>query len=329
MEFEIFKTGTHTSDKGITKDYTEDDLNFIATSYNPSENEAPIVIGHPADNAPAYGWIESLKVVGDKLIAKAKDIIPEFKEAVQKGLYKKRSISLDKDGKLRHVGFLGAAAPAVKGLADIQFSSPSEVEYEYDIPGQTNQTSSKPKENGNEKVVYPENSEKLFSNFSDQLNNIQSLLSNLTQDFKEKDNEQIKDINQQINNIKFKLNTSELENKIDSKLKDGSFTPAMKHKTMNLLSYINDQNFTDGFNFTNFTETIRTLINEFIDSVPRIIYYENFAEKPEDDNQNFKEDYAGLPLDEESSAIHKKALTLMKKDNITYESAVLRIVKPK
>ena len=52
MEFEIFKTGSHTSDKGITKDYTEDDLNFIASSYNPSESEAPIVIGHPVDNAP-------------------------------------------------------------------------------------------------------------------------------------------------------------------------------------------------------------------------------------------------------------------------------------
>ena len=36
MEFEIFKTGLHTSDKGITKDYSEDDLNFIASSYNPS-----------------------------------------------------------------------------------------------------------------------------------------------------------------------------------------------------------------------------------------------------------------------------------------------------
>ena len=42
---------------------------------------------------------------------------------LNKGFIKKRSISLDKDGKLRHVGFLGGAAPAVKGLADIQFSS--------------------------------------------------------------------------------------------------------------------------------------------------------------------------------------------------------------
>ncbi|MEJ2617630.1 MAG: hypothetical protein P8Z35_21930, partial [Ignavibacteriaceae bacterium] len=226
-----------------------------------------------------------------------------------------------------HLGFLGAAAPAVKGLAAIQFSAPSEFEYEYDIPNKTKNTKSKETNNG--KTVYPETSEKLFSNFSDQLNNIQSLLSNLTQDFKEKDNDQIKSINQQINNIKFKLNTSELENKIDSKLKDGSYTPAMKHKTMNLLSYINDQNFTDDFNFTHFNETIRTLINDFIDSVPKIIYFENFAEKPDNDNQNFKEDYSGLPVDEESSALHKKALTLMKKDNITYESAVLKIVKPK
>ena len=30
MEFEIFKTGSHTSDKGITKDYTEDDLKFYS-----------------------------------------------------------------------------------------------------------------------------------------------------------------------------------------------------------------------------------------------------------------------------------------------------------
>jgi len=49
MEFEIFKTGTHTSDKGITKTYTEEDLNFIASNYNPQEHEAPIVVGHPVD----------------------------------------------------------------------------------------------------------------------------------------------------------------------------------------------------------------------------------------------------------------------------------------
>ena len=36
---------------------------------------------------------------------------------------KKRSASFYPDGRLRHVGFLGAAPPAVKGLADIGFTA--------------------------------------------------------------------------------------------------------------------------------------------------------------------------------------------------------------
>ena len=59
--------------------------------------------------------------------------IPIFLHALKEGRYKKRSISLTPEGKLRHVGFLGAAKPAVKGLADIQFSSPSSVVYEFDV----------------------------------------------------------------------------------------------------------------------------------------------------------------------------------------------------
>ena len=138
MKFEIFKTGTHTSDKGVTKEYSLDDLNFIASNYKPDEDEAPIVIGHPQDNEPAFGWINSLSVSEDgKLIANAPNdkLHPEFINAVKDGRYKKRSISLTPEGKLRHVGFLGAAKPAVKGLSDIQFSSPSSIAFEFeDLP---------------------------------------------------------------------------------------------------------------------------------------------------------------------------------------------------
>ena len=42
------------------------------------------------------------------------------------GLFKKRSASLTPDLKLNHVGFLGAAAPAVKGLKDVEFTEDSE-----------------------------------------------------------------------------------------------------------------------------------------------------------------------------------------------------------
>ena len=137
MWFEIFKAGTHQDSAGNEKTWSEADLDTIVSKYNPSEHEAPIVIGHPKDNAPAWGWIEGLKREGISLFAKAKDVVPEFKEMVNKGLFKKRSISLYPDFTLRHVGFLGAIPPAVKGLADVQFSEDNltTIEFEeYRVP---------------------------------------------------------------------------------------------------------------------------------------------------------------------------------------------------
>lgn len=119
---EVFRIGTHTDSAGNTRDWKEDDLEKIAESYDPEKNEAPVVIGHPTDSSPAYGWIEKIKTEGGILWAKCKDVIPEFADMVKKGLFKKRSISLYPDLTLRHIGFLGATAPAVKGLADLKFS---------------------------------------------------------------------------------------------------------------------------------------------------------------------------------------------------------------
>jgi hypothetical protein len=119
---EIFKVGTHTDSKGQTREWTEKDLQEIASLYDPANHEAPIVIGHPDIDSPAYGWVESLKVEGGKLLAKVKDVADEFKDWVSKGLYKKVSIALYPDLGLRHIGFLGATPPAVKGLRQATFS---------------------------------------------------------------------------------------------------------------------------------------------------------------------------------------------------------------
>lgn len=118
---EIFKTGTHTDSGGKTRDWTDKDLEEIAALYKPEIHEAPIVIGHPEHDSPAYGWVESLKVEGGKLLASVKDVADEFKDWVRKGLYKKISIALYPDLGLRHVGFLGATPPAVKGLKQAAF----------------------------------------------------------------------------------------------------------------------------------------------------------------------------------------------------------------
>ncbi|NLO90677.1 MAG: peptidase, partial [Elusimicrobia bacterium] len=78
---------------------------------------------------------ENLKREGEKLFANLKQLAPEFVEAWKAGRYKKRSIALYPDGTLRHVGFLGAQPPAVKGLADATFADPPAVEMEFSEPG--------------------------------------------------------------------------------------------------------------------------------------------------------------------------------------------------
>ncbi len=123
----IMKTGKHTDSNGVEHAFDEARLDHIAASYDPTQHEAPEVIGHPEDNAPAWGWVESLKRMGDMLYYKARDRAPEFTDMLKKKLFKKRSLSLYPDGTLRHVGWLGAVPPAVKGLPDVAFSDKGSI----------------------------------------------------------------------------------------------------------------------------------------------------------------------------------------------------------
>ena len=128
----VFKPGTHTAVDGRTITFTLENCIDLAESYDPSVSEAPAVIGHPKLTAPAYGWAKSFEVKDGLVYAKLDQINPEFAEAYNAGRYKKRSLSIylpDSPGNpkpghyyARHIGFLGAAAPAIKGLPDVSFS---------------------------------------------------------------------------------------------------------------------------------------------------------------------------------------------------------------
>lgn len=129
----ILRPGTFTSTEGASVTFTRADLAQIASSYNAARDPAPIVVGHPKINDPAFGWIGSLALEGDVLVAQASEIVPSFAEAVQAGHYRKVSAQLYQPGDpnspapagwyLRHVGFLGAAAPAIKGLGTVSFAA--------------------------------------------------------------------------------------------------------------------------------------------------------------------------------------------------------------
>ena len=123
---EVFEGGTQTDSEGRTDLFDESKLDYTVKTYNPTHHEAPLCIGHPEHNTPAYGWVEEIKRNGKKLLAKCKQIPPEISNAIHSGFWKKRSISFYPDGKLRHIGFLGAQPPAVKGLVDIKFKEKEE-----------------------------------------------------------------------------------------------------------------------------------------------------------------------------------------------------------
>lgn len=117
---------------GEALSFGEAELQATAGAYDPALHEAPIVVGHPQADAPAYGWIAGLAFADGKLTATPSQIAPEFAELVGAGRFKKVSASFYKPDAaanpkpgafyLRHVGFLGAQPPAVKGLKPIEFA---------------------------------------------------------------------------------------------------------------------------------------------------------------------------------------------------------------
>ena len=88
-KIEIFKVGSWTSAEGQTIRFTERDLQRTAAAYDPAKFDAPLVLGHPKTDAPAYGWVKRLSYAAGKLFAEIDDLEPAFSEAVSKKRYKK------------------------------------------------------------------------------------------------------------------------------------------------------------------------------------------------------------------------------------------------
>ena len=122
---DICRAGTWRDMQGRAVSLDADRLDRIIATHAAAD-PAPIVVGHPETDAPAYAWVATLRRVGDRLQATLRDIAPAFREAVEAGRYSGRSIALQGDT-LRHVGFLGGRAPAVPGLAPTRFASEPEA----------------------------------------------------------------------------------------------------------------------------------------------------------------------------------------------------------
>ena len=133
--------------RGNTRNWRGDEVKEIADRYNAGDGEAPVVVGHPKTDDPAYGWVKRLHYREDDgvLTADIGNLDPDFRLLVRDGRYKRISSAFDMGGdgviNLRHVGFLGAAKPAISGLKAVNFSGEAAMTYEF---GGTPATANKP-----------------------------------------------------------------------------------------------------------------------------------------------------------------------------------------
>lgn len=129
----FFRPGRHVAMSGQAIEFSAEDLAAAAAAYDPATWPAPIVVGHPTLDAPAYGWVGSIEDRDGELYATASQVEPQFAELVKAGRYKKVSAAWFTPGHpnnpapgryyLKHLGFLGAAAPAVAGLKSVTFAA--------------------------------------------------------------------------------------------------------------------------------------------------------------------------------------------------------------
>lgn len=122
----IFRPGRWIAMNGEAIEFTEADLAAAAAAYDPARHRAPIVKGHPATDDPAQGWVDGLSMSPRGLFAAPAQVDAAFAEEVRAGRYGAVSARFYRPDSpanpvpgvwyLRHLGFLGAQVPGVKGL---------------------------------------------------------------------------------------------------------------------------------------------------------------------------------------------------------------------
>lgn len=144
---DLFKVGTHTDSSGSSRQWSESDLKAIVDKYNnqsaENKHRAPAIAGqhHENENLAAYGWVKQLKYENGHLWGEFTELEPEFVKMVNNGRFGTVSIALYPNQVLRHVAFLGAVPPALKGLKTPKFSEATGTLLTYQIKKQIKQFS--------------------------------------------------------------------------------------------------------------------------------------------------------------------------------------------
>jgi len=128
LPLELLATGVYSLSKDRLIRLDEHDMFRMVGAFNDMKppRPAPIVIGHPDDDAPSYGLVSRLDYVDGRLTAVAEDINDSFWRGLKEGLYPRYAAQFfcpdnpdnPAPGRffLKHVGFMGPVPPSIRGF---------------------------------------------------------------------------------------------------------------------------------------------------------------------------------------------------------------------
>ncbi len=294
---EIFNTGLHKDSKGNQKLWTKTDLEAIVKNFENKNPDVPICCGHTKSNSPAYGWIDELKVedaktdngIVSKLYASYKQVQEEFKDACQKGLFKTRSISITPDLVLRHVAFLGAQPPAIKGMEQFCFDEQQEaMTYNFDEIEENNadikEVPSLPPETHEEDKVNPGTKLPLPPEVNKGENMEENQKLQEAQEELKKIQEENQELKKELEERKKEANSKEIEEFCDCAIKEGNILPSQREFVAGFLNSLSES----CLNFSEETQqNCQKSFKDFIKNLKQFDFEEIATNKNAPKNENF------------------------------------------
>ncbi len=324
-EIEVFRAGEYPQ-----ATITERDLDDVVKDYSPEIHEAPVVIGHPEHNHPAFGWVEKLRRQGKTLLVKINNVVPEFAELVKQGLLKKRSASFLRPHRsptgrwyLGHVGFLGAKSPEVKGLKDIAFADEKdrvEITFEQEEIDMTQEDIKKMVEAESKKAADAVRAE--FTEKATALEAENKRLSDEAARAKER-----------ADKVALEAARRDAEIFCEGLIRDGKLTPGLMD--MGLVSFMLSL---EGEEATvEFAETgkdpqklaPRAWLQKWLESMPKFVNFARIVGEGDAGSFSAVDPKTGQPVDPERMALHRKVTRYMEEHKDISYSQAYNIVRRK
>lgn len=316
---EIFKAGDWTTMDGQQLSFSAADLQATVDAYDPALFAAPLVVGHPKHDDPAYGQVRALSVANQKLLAEHEHVEPAFAEMVNAKRFPKISASFftptspgnPKPGVwyLRHVGFLGAAAPGVTGLKQASFSDNAEgvvtVEFASSEPATTHQEKTPVK-----------TAEQQTAEFAAQ----QAELTRKSADIAARE--------KALQEKESKARTDEIASFAEQLVNDGKVLPREQAGLVAFMAHLDD---TDTVSFAADSGEVKKpsgeWLREFLKDLPQRV---DFSERAGTDKQldattaNFAAP-TGYSVDRDRLALHNRIVAHQKQHNVDYATAAAAV----